>query len=155
MLPENGCPVLVTSHAGDLNQVCLWCYPVVGNVATHSVSCLNAIKNVLQHRYAPFQFRAYRRCADVQIQIGVAWHQSHLELIKVVFLASDFVLYRFPLQNDQENVHLYHVIRNSGYESCTCGTWTTRAIAISIITFWIPWLGTCLLKILLIYNLRL
>ena len=31
-LPVYGCPVLVTSHATDMNEVCLWCFPAVGDV---------------------------------------------------------------------------------------------------------------------------
>ena len=40
-----------------------------------------------------------------------------------------------------KNVHLYHMISKSGYESCMCSTWTTHAIAISRITFWTQWLA--------------
>ena len=72
VLPEYGCPVLVTSHAGDLNEVCLWCFPAVGNVATNSVLCFGARQNCSRPHYAPFQFRAYRPRGDVQNEIGVA-----------------------------------------------------------------------------------
>ena len=72
VLSEYGCPVLVISNLGDLNEVCLWGFPAVGNVATNSVSCFDARQNVLRPRYAPFRFRAYRPRSDVRIEIGVA-----------------------------------------------------------------------------------